>query len=64
MLLHDVVVRAGARVERAVVDADAVIGPDARVGDADGEIVLIGSGQQVEGRVEAGAHLPAVSRDT
>ena len=64
VLLHDVVVRAGARVERAVVDADAEIGVDARVGDADGEIVLIGSGQQVQGRVEAGEHLPAVSRDT
>jgi len=61
VLLHDVVVRAGAFVQRAIVDAGAEIAQDAHVGGADG-LVLIGSGQQVHGRRHAGQHLPARPR--
>ena len=62
VLLHDVVVRAGACVERAVVDAGAEIAAEAYVGGA-GELVLVGSGQRVEGRVDPGGRLPALRRD-
>ena len=61
VLLHDVVVRAGARVERAVVDAQAEIAAGAHVG-GEGDLVLIGSGQRVEGRLEAGQRLEAKER--
>jgi len=59
VLLHDVHVRAGATVVRAVVDASAEIAAGAQVGEEGGEIVLVGSGQQVSGRLAAGEHLPA-----
>ena len=62
VLLHDVHVGAGARVERAVVDAGAKIAAGARVGEDGGELVLIGSGQEVSGRLAAGEHLPAEER--
>ena len=64
VLLHDVVVRSGARVDRAVVDAGAEIAADAQVGEQGGEIVLIGSGQRVSGRLAAGEHLPARERSS
>jgi len=60
VLLHDVRVRAGARVERAVVDQHADIGPGATVGGPDGEITLVGEYARVEAgaRVEPGARVP------
>jgi glucose-1-phosphate adenylyltransferase len=61
VLLHDVVVRSGAHVERAIVDADAEITRGAQVGGG-GELVLIGSGQRVCGRLAAGEHLEARHR--
>jgi len=61
VLLHDVVVRAGAKVQNAIIDADAEIAAGAVVG-GEGELVLIGSGQHVEGRVEPGTVLEARDR--
>jgi len=61
VLLHDVVVRAGARVDNAIIDADAEIAADAQVG-GEGEVVLIGSGQRVEGRIEPGTVMEAQER--
>ena len=58
VLLHDVVVRAGARVERAVVDASTEIAENAHVG-GDGDLVLIGQEQRVTGRIEPGGRQPA-----
>jgi glucose-1-phosphate adenylyltransferase len=59
VLFHDVVVFAGARVERAIVDERVSIGADARVGDADGELALVGRGAQItEGSaVDAGGRV-------
>ncbi len=63
VLLHDVVVRAGARVERAVVDASAEIAADAHVG-GESDLVLIGSGERVAGRLEPGGRQPAPEGDS
>jgi glucose-1-phosphate adenylyltransferase len=51
VLLDDCVIGAGARVERAVLDRGAQVGPRARVGDAgdDGEPTLVGEGAQLPG---------------
>lgn len=61
VLLHGTVVRAGARVERAVVDG-AEIGGGVTVGGA-GEVTLIGSGQRVTDDVPAGARVPEPEDD-
>ncbi len=61
----DTVVRAGARVHRAIVDVHCEIGPDARVGDPEADlddddaIALVGRGSTVGGgvRVPGGARL-------
>ena len=60
VLLHDVRVRAGARVERAVVDQHADIGPGATVGGPDGGITLVGEHARVGAgaRVEPGTRVP------
>jgi glucose-1-phosphate adenylyltransferase len=60
VVLHGTVVRAGATVERAVVDADVEISGDARVGERDGDLVLVGQHERVEpgSVVRAGARLP------
>ena len=62
VLLHDVVVRSGATVDRAVVDAGSEVAAGAQVGEQGGDVVLVGSGQQVTGRLAAGEHLPAKDR--
>ena len=62
VLLHDVVVRSGATVDRAVVDAGSEIAAGAQVGEEGGDVVLVGSLQQVTGRLAAGEHLPARDR--
>ena len=56
VLFHDVRVSAGARVERTIVDERAWIGTDARIGDADDELALVGRGARIEERsvVDAG----------
>lgn len=59
VLLHDVVVRAGAHVQRAVVDAGADIGAGVRVG-GDGELVLVGANEVVRDDLAPGARLPAL----
>ena len=58
VLLHDVIVRSGARVERAVVDAGTEILGDAHIG-GEGDLVLIGQEQRVGGRLEPGGRQPA-----
>ena len=63
VVLHDTTIGSGARVERAIVDEWVEIGENARVGEAEGEIALvgrrarIGAGARVEagGRVDPGA---------
>jgi glucose-1-phosphate adenylyltransferase len=47
VLLHNTVVRRGAIVTRAIVDDDAQIETDARVGAADSAIVVVGKGARV-----------------
>jgi glucose-1-phosphate adenylyltransferase len=61
VLLPGSVVRAGATVERAIIDDAVEIGADARVGEADGEIALVGMKAVVEAgaRLGAGARLPS-----
>ena len=58
VLLPGAVVRAGAVVERAILDDGVEIGRDARVGEAGGEIALVG----LRTSVRAGARLPAGAR--
>ena len=55
VLLEDVVVRAGARVTKAVVDRTAVIA--ANVG-GEGDVALVGAGEDVTQDVPAGGRLP------
>jgi glucose-1-phosphate adenylyltransferase len=61
VLLPGSVVRAGATVERAIIDDEVEIGAEARVGEADGEIALVGMKAVVEAgaRLGAGARLPS-----
>ncbi|MFP5219126.1 MAG: glucose-1-phosphate adenylyltransferase family protein [Actinomycetes bacterium] len=61
VLLHGTVVRAGARVERAVVDG-AEICRDAVVGGSDA-VTLVGADQRVTGEVPAGARVPEPEDD-
>ena len=42
VVLPGAVVRAGARVQRAILDDGVIVGRDAAVGEADGEIALVG----------------------
>jgi glucose-1-phosphate adenylyltransferase len=58
VLLGGVVVRAGARVVRAVVDEDVEVGADARVGEADGELALVGEDVGRGAAVGAGGRHP------
>lgn len=58
VLLPGSVVRAGATVERAIIDDRVEIGRDATVGEAGGEIALVG----MKAVVEAGARLGAGAR--
>ena len=65
VVLNEAVVRSDAVVERAIVDADAEVGAGACVGDADGEITLVGQRARIprDGVVEAGERIaPAASR--
>jgi glucose-1-phosphate adenylyltransferase len=60
VLLPGSIVRAGATVERAILDDGVEIGRDASVGDAGGEIALVGKGAVVEeaARLGGGARFP------
>ena len=58
VLLPGSIVRAGATVERAILDDKVEIGEGAHVGDADGEIALVG----MRAFVEAGARLGGGAR--
>ena len=55
VVLHDAVIRSGGRVERAIVDEQAEI--LAPVGEAHGEIALVGRGARVTDPVEAGGRV-------
>ncbi len=59
VLLHDTVVRSGATVTRAVLDAEVVVEGGAEVGAPDGELVLVGFGEHVRGRLAPGARQPS-----
>jgi glucose-1-phosphate adenylyltransferase len=58
VVLPGAVVRAGATVRRAVLDDGVEVGPDAEVGEAGGDIALIG----LRAKLEAGARMPAGAR--
>lgn len=58
VLLEDVVVRQGARVVRAVLDHGAEVAPGVTVG-GDGDVALVGDGEQVSEDLPAGGRLPA-----
>ena len=60
VLLPGSIVCAGATVERAILDDGVVIGKDATVGEAEGEIALVGMGARVEdgARLGGGARFP------
>ena len=60
VVLHETTIRAGAVVERAIVDVDADVGPGGRVGAADGEISIVGRGARIasDAVVEAGERIP------
>lgn len=57
VLLEDVVVRAGARVVRAVLDRGAEVAAGVTVG-GDGDVALVGNGEQVTKDLPAGGRLP------
>ena len=57
VLLHDVVVRSGARVVKAVLDESVEVCAGVTVG-GDGEVTLVGRGEQVGHDLPAGARLP------
>lgn len=58
LILPGAVVRAGAHVTRAIVDEGVEVGRGARVGEADGELALLG----LRTRVGADAEVPAGAR--
>jgi glucose-1-phosphate adenylyltransferase len=65
VLLPGTVVRSGARVVRAVVDERCDIGPDVELGEAGGDVALIGRGESIKSgtRVPAGARVPETEDD-
>jgi glucose-1-phosphate adenylyltransferase len=62
VLLPDVVVRAGATVRRAVLDEGVEVARGTTVG-GDGELVLVGKGEQVTGDLAPGARQPEPDDD-
>ena len=58
MLLPGAIVRAGARVERAIVDDAVVVGREAKVGAAGGDVALLG----LRAELGDGEELPAGAR--
>ena len=62
VILPGAVVRAGARVTRAIIDDGVTVSRDAEVGDAGGDIALVGLRATVEAEaaVPAGGRFPAV----
>ncbi len=59
VLLYDVVVRSGARVQRAVLDEGVEIGHSCVVG-GEGELTLVGKGERVSADLPAGGRQPVV----
>ena len=60
IILPGAVVHAGATVERAIVDDQVHVAKGVRVGEADGEIALVGLRATVEDDVPAGGRFPEV----
>jgi len=58
ILLHGAAVRAGAKVDRAILDIEVEVGERAKIGEADGELALVG--QRV--RIPAGDRIAAGAR--
>jgi glucose-1-phosphate adenylyltransferase len=63
VLLPGAVVRSGARVERAVIDEGVVVERDVAVGEAGGEIALVGLRASVSAAVPGGGRFPVVEDD-
>jgi len=59
ILLHGTVVRAGARVDRAILDTEVEVGEGASVGEAGGELALVGRRVRIPARdrIAAGARV-------
>jgi len=63
VILPGAVVRAGATVERAIVDDLVRVERDVRVGEAGGELALVGLEATVEQDVPAGGRFPEIDDD-
>ena len=63
VLLPGVRVQRGAVVERAVLDDGAVVAAGVHVGGGDGDLTLVGHGEEVGSDLDAGGRLPAPSED-
>jgi glucose-1-phosphate adenylyltransferase len=65
VLLPGSIVRAGATVERAILDDGVDVRGQASVGERDGEIALVGKRAVVEegARLESGARFPEDKND-
>ena len=57
VLLHGAVVRSGARVQRTILDQGAQVAKGVQVG-GEGDITLVGRGEQVESSLPAGGRQP------
>jgi glucose-1-phosphate adenylyltransferase len=59
ILLHETVVRAGATIDRAVLDIHVEVGPGAKVGEADGDLAVVGQRIKIpaQGRIPPGARV-------
>ncbi len=59
ILLHETVVRASATIDRAILDIHVEVGPGAKVGEAGGDLAVVGQRIKIpaQGRVAAGARV-------
>jgi glucose-1-phosphate adenylyltransferase len=59
ILLHETVVRSGARIERAILDVGVEVGERAVIGERNAEIALVGQGIKIPAgaRIEPGARV-------
>ncbi len=63
ILMPGTIVREGAVVERAILDDRVEVGKGVTVGEAGGELALVGLRAKVEAAVGAGARYPEVDKD-
>lgn len=59
ILLHETVIRSGARIERAILDVNVEVGEGAVIGERDGDLALVGQRVKIPSgaRIEAGARV-------